>query len=108
MISVRNSTAILVLAFLVYGTVSLAQSDTQATFVSKCQPCHGPMGDGNTPMGRKLGVVKFNSEDVIKSSDASLLTAVKNGKGQMPPFANKLSEAQRKDLIVYIRSLSAK
>ncbi len=108
MISIRKSTAILFVAFLASATFTLAQSDTQATFVSKCQPCHGPTGDGNTPMGKKLGVVKFSSEDVVKSSDASLLAIAKNGKGQMPPFGNKLSEAQLKDLIVYIRSLNAK
>jgi mono/diheme cytochrome c family protein len=105
---VRNSTAILVLAFLASASLSLAQSDTKATFVSKCQPCHGPSGDANTPMGKKLGVAKFGSDDVIKSSDAALLAVLKNGKGQMPQFGSKLSEAQLKDLIAYVRTLSGK
>jgi mono/diheme cytochrome c family protein len=104
----QNWTASLTVALLACGTVCFAQSDTQATYVSKCQPCHGAAGDADTPMGKKLGAAKFSSEDVVKSSDALLLATMKNGKGKMPPWGNKLTEAQLKDLLVYVRSLGAK
>jgi mono/diheme cytochrome c family protein len=94
--------------FLTAGTAIFAQNDTKATYVSKCQPCHGATGAGDTPMGKKQGVVAFGAEEVVKSSDGLLLATIRNGKGQMPPWGNKLSEAQMKDLVVYVRSLSGK
>lgn len=104
----RNWTVILLLAFFAATTACFAQSDTQATYVSKCQPCHGPTGAGDTPMGKKLGAASFSSDEVVKSSDALLLATIKNGKGKMPPFEHKLSEEQIKDLIAHIRSLAGK
>lgn len=106
--SYRNWAAIFLLGVLAFGTVCLGQTETQSTYVSKCQPCHGPTGAGDTPMGKKLGVVPYSSEDVVKSSDASLLAILKYGKDKMPPFEHKLTDDQRKALIVYIRTLTGK
>jgi cytochrome c6 len=105
---IQRWTGSLLLALFACGTVSFAQSDTQALYVSKCQPCHGATGDGKTPMGKKVGAAAFSSKDVVESSDALLLATIKDGKGKMPAWGNKLTEAQLKDLLAYVRSLAAK
>jgi mono/diheme cytochrome c family protein len=47
----------------------------------------------------------FNSPDVLKQSDADLLTVIKNGKNKMPAFAGKLTPAQMTDTLAFIHTL---
>ena len=42
---------------------------------------------------------------MIKASDAELFAAVKNGKGKMPAENGKLTDAQIKAVIQYVRTL---
>jgi mono/diheme cytochrome c family protein len=42
---------------------------------------------------------------MLKASDAQFIAATKNGKGKMPGYAGKLTDAQIKDVIAYIRTL---
>jgi mono/diheme cytochrome c family protein len=88
--------------------VSFGQSETQGIYATKCQPCHGPTGTADTPMGKKFGAASFGSPEVAKTSDTELLAVLKNGKGKMPPFGNKFSEKQLEDLVVYVRNLRGK
>jgi cytochrome c6 len=68
--------------------------------------CHGADGLGNTPMGKALTVLPYNSADVRKLSDAQLTAIIKNGKNQkMPSFNGQLTDAQIKDLLIHIHSL---
>ena len=86
----------------------LAQSSGADTYKAKCQMCHAADGSGNTPAGKAMKAVPFNSPDVIKSSDSELTAAIKDGKGKMPAFAGKLTDAQIKDVVAYIRTLQKK
>jgi mono/diheme cytochrome c family protein len=38
-------------------------------------------------------------------SDSDLTGAITNGKGKMPAFKGKLTDAQIKDMVTYIRTL---
>ncbi len=76
-----------------------------AVYKANCAPCHGASGDANTAAGKAFKVPAFNSEAVVKQSDADLLAIEKNGKGKMPAWHDKLSEEQMKDLIGFIRTL---
>ncbi len=67
--------------------------------------CHGPDGLANSPVGKALKVVSFKDPAVIKASDLELFTAVKNGKGKMPAENGKLTDAQIKAAIQYVRTL---
>ena len=97
-----------------YGTVglliltgsatSLSQSAAEI-YVAKCQMCHAADGSGDTPAGKTMKARPFNSPDVLKESDADLIAIIKNGKGKMPAFAGKLTDAQIADLIVHIHTL---
>ena len=104
----RNQAALLLILLAASANVSFAQSETQSTYGSKCQPCHGPTGAADTVMGKKFGAASFSSPDVVKASDAELLAVLKNGKGKMPAWGNKLSEKQLEDLVLYVRNLGGK
>ena len=82
-----------------------AQTDAAALYKTKCQVCHGPDRKGDTVMGKKLGTKDFHAPEVAKMPDAELFDVTKNGKGKMPPYDKKLTDAQIKDLVKYIRSL---
>ena len=74
-------------------------------YKSKCMMCHAADGSGNSPAGKMMKVPPFSSPDLIKASDADLIAATKNGKGKMPAYNGKLTDAQIKDVIVYVRTL---
>ncbi len=61
----------------------------------------GPMAAGKASMGTK----DLGSADIQKMSDADLTGAITNGKGKMPAYKGKLTDAQIKDLVAYIRTL---
>jgi cytochrome c6 len=90
------------------ATTALAQGSGADTYKSKCQMCHGATGLGDTPAGKSMGAVPFNSAALIKASDADLIAATTNGKGKMPAYTGKLTDPQIKDVIAYIRTLQKK
>jgi mono/diheme cytochrome c family protein len=101
--------------FFCYGTVSLlvfagsalslAQSSGADTYKAKCQMCHAADGSGDTPAGKATKAHPFKSPDVLKESDADLITVIKKGKNKMPAFAGKLTDAQIDDVLAFIHTL---
>ena len=87
---------------------SMAQGTAASTYAAKCQMCHGAIGAGDTPAGKAMGAVPFQSPAVVKETDAGLFAITKSGKGKMPAYAGKLPDDQIKDLITYIRTLQKK
>ena len=83
-----------------------AAADAAATYKAKCAMCHGADGKGETPVGKKMGVHDFASPEVQKTTDAELITVTTKGKNKMPAYEKKLSDAEIKDLITYIRQLA--
>src|SRR5690349_24614402 len=83
-----------------------ASADAAANFKAKCAMCHGADGKGDTPAGKKMGVHDLTSPDVQKASDADLIAVTTKGKNKMPAYGGKLSDADIKDLIAYIRQLA--
>jgi cytochrome c6 len=92
-------------AFMVTSAFAQTGADT---YKAKCQMCHAADGTGNTPAGKAMKAVSFMSPDLVKKSDADLIAATENGKGKMPAYKGKLSDAQIKDVIAYIRTLQKK
>jgi mono/diheme cytochrome c family protein len=87
------------------ATTALAQGTGADTYKAKCQMCHAADGSGNTPAGKSMKAIPFSSPDLVKASDADLIAATKNGKGKMPAYSGKLTDAQIKEVITYIRTL---
>lgn len=79
-----------------------------ALFKQKCAPCHGADGKGDTSMGKALKVRDLSSDDVQNQSDAELTEITENGKNKMPAYKGKLTDAQIKDLVAFVRTLKKK
>jgi mono/diheme cytochrome c family protein len=86
-------------------TPAFAQGDGPDTFTSKCAPCHGVDGLAATPAGKALKAASFKNPAIVKAPDSELIGIVKSGKGKMPAWAGRLSDAQIKSVVAYIRTL---
>ncbi len=84
---------------------AFAQSAGAATYKAKCAMCHGPDGTAATPVGRMMKVPSFTSPAAKAASEASLIAITKNGKGRMPAYNGKLTDAQIKEVVSFIRTL---
>lgn len=80
-----------------------AFADGAAIYETKCAPCHGADGSGQTPVGKSLKVRDLRSPEVQKLSDAEITNVLMNGKGKMP--ASTLAAADIKAVIAFIRTL---
>jgi cytochrome c6 len=54
-------------------------------------------------MGKKLGLKDYTKEQGF--GDAEAANVIKNGKGKMKGYKDKLSDADVKALVAYVRSL---
>lgn len=89
---------------LLLPSMATAQSAADL-YKGKCQGCHGPGGVPSDGMAKAMGLKALGSSDVQGMSDADLTGAIENGKGKMPAFKGKLTDAQVKDMVSYIRTL---
>jgi len=80
-----------------------AFADGAATYKTKCTPCHGADGSGQTPVGKNLKVRDLRSPEVQKLSDAEITKVLTDGKGKMP--ASKLPADAIKAVVGFIRGL---
>jgi mono/diheme cytochrome c family protein len=83
----------------------LAQDAAGNVYKAKCAMCHGPDGKGETPAGKSTKARDFCSDDVKKESDADWVEIIAKGKNKMPAYDKKLSDAEVKEVVDYIRSL---
>jgi cytochrome c6 len=79
----------------------IAAAQAADTYKAKCAACHGADGSGKAAMGTK----DLGSADIQKMSDADLTAAITNGKGKMPAYKGKMTDAQITELVSYIRTL---
>lgn len=72
-----------------------------------CFSCHGDTGYGDGPAGGSMGIrpANFHDQKVIKQKDGALFWKLTNGKGNMPPFKEALTEEQRWQLVNFLREL---
>ena len=100
----------LLLTVIVGSAGIAAAADASATWNANCASCHGKDGSGNTMMGKKLNIKDYRDAKVQSAfSDAEAERAVKegvktNGKETMKSFGGKLSDADIKALVAYIRA----
>lgn len=100
---------IMILAVLIIALPFAAVADDgPAIYKSKCAMCHGPDGAGQTPAGKSMKARDLRSDDVQKAKDEDLEKIIANGKGKMPAYKGKLTEAEIDSLVKYIRELGKK
>lgn len=98
-----KTTTMFVAAALALCTTGMAWGQGPDTYKAKCQMCHGPDGSGNTPAGKSMKVPAVAT--FVKVSDTDLIAITKAGKGKMPAYGGKLTDAQIKDAVTYLKSL---
>ncbi len=83
------------------------QLATTQLFKSNCSPCHGDKGKGDGPVGASLTPRPYNltKSKVDNETDGALFWRITNGHQSMPTFRNTLSEMERWQIVLYIRSL---
>lgn len=98
---------------LVLLPLSVKSDHTKEQWDKNCASCHGKDGKGDTKMGRKSGVKDYTDAKVqAEMTDAKALKAIKNGivengKERMKGYSEKLSEADIKALVAYMRTFAA-
>lgn len=100
---IRMATMILLAASI--AGPAYAQSSGADLYKTKCAMCHGADGLAATPMAKSMKVLSFKDPAMIKASDAQFIASTTNGKAKMPAYKGKLTDAQIKDVVAYIRTL---
>lgn len=84
------------------------QDAGEKVYKAKCASCHGADGIGATPAGKATKARDFCSDEVKKETDEEWTQIVEKGKNKMPAYDKKLTDAEIKDVVTYIRSLCKK
>lgn len=94
------------LAIALFGTSVLrAQGDGEKVYKTKCASCHGSDGAGATPAGKATKARGFCTDEVKKETDEEWTQIIAKGKNKMPGYDKKLTDAEVKDVVAYIRGL---
>jgi len=85
--------------------VTFAQSSGSATYIPKCAGCHGTNGVVVSAPAKSMGALDASDPYITSLSANQMFASVKNGKGRMPPFMNRLTDAEIMDAVAYFREL---
>ena len=91
---------------LLSGVVGFAQTSGEATYKAKYQSCHGAQGVPNPGIAKAMGVKPASDPSVKSLSEPQMITDTTNGKGKMPAFKGKLSDAEIKASVDYFRTFA--
>jgi mono/diheme cytochrome c family protein len=101
--------ALVTVALLVVGAVSVRAADAKELWAKHCAKCHGEDGKGKTKMGEKMGVKDYTDPKVQAAlKDDEMTKAIKegikaDGKTKMKAFS-ELSDDEVKALVAQVRS----
>lgn len=98
----------LVVALCLMTSPANSQSAGEQVYKTKCASCHGPDGAGATPAGKATKARDFCSDDVKKETDEEWTAIIIRGKNKMPSYDKKLTEAEIKSIVAYVRRLCKK
>jgi cytochrome c6 len=103
----RKSFAIIlsVAVILIAAPAAFAAPDGGALYKAKCASCHGADGGGMTPMGKAMKLRDLRTPEVQKLSDQELTKRTADGKGKMPAYKGKLTDADIGAVVSYMRTL---
>ena len=77
----------------------------ESTFKAKCAMCHGADGLATGPMGKMMNIPSVKSPDFRKLTESEMIADTTNGKAKMPAYKGKLTDAQIREVVAYMRSL---
>ena len=82
---------------------SAETAELASLYGTHCSSCHGGDGRSNTPKGRDTDADDLTTSKVQNMSAAKMSRIIKNGKGDMPGFAKKLTAAQITAIIRHVK-----
>lgn len=89
----------------------VARADAPTHWTALCASCHGKDGAGHTRAGKLVGTKDLTNAAYQKTfTDDQAFADLKNGldkdgKTKMKPFADKLTDADIRELVAYVRGL---
>lgn len=75
-------------------------AEGKGLYQANCAACHGDDGSRSKP---NLADASWQA----KASDAEMFAAIRDGKGVMPGFKDRLTEEQTAATVAYVRSLAS-
>jgi mono/diheme cytochrome c family protein len=84
---------------------SAADEAGKTLYQKNCQSCHG--ADGNPPpaMVKSMKVPPVTGAVLKQKDDAAMLHIIAAGAGKMPGYAKKMSAAEQKQVLEYMKTL---
>jgi cytochrome c6 len=89
----------------IFCATANAQDAGEKVYKAKCVSCHGADGKGESPAGKATKAHNFCSDEVKKETDEEWTTILLKGKNKMPAYDKKLTDAEVKAVVAFIRSL---
>jgi mono/diheme cytochrome c family protein len=86
-----------------------ALKSARQVYADKCAHCHGDTGKGNGRDAERYDPAPTDFTDAIRiggATDGELFYKISEGRKPMPVFKNKLSEDERWELVLLIRSFA--
>jgi mono/diheme cytochrome c family protein len=83
------------------GMTQQSVQDGMAIYQAQCAACHGDNGQGGT-----VGPALTDPQQLAERSLAATVALIQQGRGQMPPFADALSENEQQAAAAFVRGLS--
>jgi len=87
------------------GNENTTQRSAEEIYANECATCHGKDGRAKTFKSKFIHARNFTDAQWQDSvNDERLFNSITNGKGKMPAWGKKLSEAEINSLVKYVRS----
>lgn len=97
---IRLTWTALTLAIVFVAAAARAETAT-VNFEKKCSLCHGKDGKGHTSVAERMGIKDLTT---AAGTTAELAATIANGRGKMPAFKGKLSEAEIEALAAHVKA----
>ena len=85
-----------------------SQGAGEKIYKAKCTSCHAADGTGGSAAGKATKARDFCSDEVKQETDEEWTAIMVKGKNKMPAYDKKLTDAEMKEVIAYIRGLCKK
>lgn len=90
------------------STTKSHAADVSELFRNNCARCHGADGRGDTPLGQQHNTPDLTAAEWWHKNSAiagtrTLTTIVRQGKGDMPAFGEKLKPSEISGLVKFMR-----
>jgi len=104
----RRSLSLAAAAALLLSAGAVPAFAASENYQTYCAVCHGDDGKAQTEKGKEKGARDFTNAKWQKSvDDERLEKSIENGKGKMPKFKGKISDADVDALVKEVRSFAA-